>query len=97
MVRTAVERSYRGKPVGTTQRIIADMINFASDPMFAIDTNGIVLAWNDAMEQSDGRPALRDRREGRAPVHGALLRDETEDAPRPPLRDRRRIRARSTC
>jgi CheY-like chemotaxis protein len=51
MVRTSVERSYLGKPVGTTQRIIADMINFASDPMFAIDTKGIVLAWNDAMEQ----------------------------------------------
>jgi CheY-like chemotaxis protein len=51
MVRTAAERSYLGKPVGTTQRIIADMVNFASDPMFAIDTKGIVLAWNDAMEQ----------------------------------------------
>jgi len=51
MVRTAAERSYIGKPVGTTQRIIADMINFASDPMFAVDTKGIVLAWNDAMEQ----------------------------------------------
>lgn len=57
MVRTAVERSYLGKPVGTTQRIIADMINFASDSMFAIDNKGIVLAWNDAMEQLTDIPA----------------------------------------
>jgi CheY-like chemotaxis protein/Flp pilus assembly protein TadD len=57
MVRTAVEGSYLGKPVGTTQRIIADMINFASDPTFAIDKEGIVLAWNDAMEQLTDVPA----------------------------------------
>jgi len=54
MVKTAVERSYLGRPAGTTQRIIGDMVNFSSDPMFAIDTRGIVLAWNDAMEHLSG-------------------------------------------
>jgi hypothetical protein len=33
------------------------MVNFASDPCFAIDTKGIVIAWNDAMEQLTNIPA----------------------------------------
>jgi CheY-like chemotaxis protein len=57
MVKTAVERSYLGKPVGTTQRIIGDLINLSSDPGFAIDTKGIVIAWNDSMEQLTDVPA----------------------------------------
>lgn len=57
MVKTAVEHSYLGKPVGTTHRIITDMITFASDPMFALDNKGKVLAWNDAMEQMTDVPA----------------------------------------
>lgn len=57
MVKSAVERSYLGKPVGTTQRIISDMINLTSDPGFAIDTKGVVLAWNDSMEQMTDVPA----------------------------------------
>jgi CheY-like chemotaxis protein/Flp pilus assembly protein TadD len=46
-----------GRAFGTTQRIITGMVNFASDPMFAIDRGGIVLAWNDAMEQLTDVPA----------------------------------------
>jgi CheY-like chemotaxis protein len=57
MVKTAVERGFLGKPVGTTQRIIADMINLTSDPGFAIDTRGVVIAWNDSMEQMTDVPA----------------------------------------
>ncbi len=57
MVKTAIERSFLGRPVGTAQRIIVDMVNFASDPLFAIDTRGVALAWNDAMEQLTEVPA----------------------------------------
>ncbi len=51
MVKKAMERSALGRALGTTQRIIADMINFSSDPSFAIDRDGKVVAWNDSMEQ----------------------------------------------
>jgi DNA-binding response OmpR family regulator/Flp pilus assembly protein TadD len=51
MVKTAVERTYLGRNLGTTKRIIYDMINFSSDPSFAIDREGKVVAWNAPMEQ----------------------------------------------
>ncbi|HVN73375.1 MAG TPA: response regulator, partial [Methanoregula sp.] len=57
MVRRGVERRFAGRAHGTTQKIIADMINFASDPSFAIDHEGKVIAWNDAMEQLTDIPA----------------------------------------
>jgi len=50
MVKTAVERTYLGRNLGTTKRIIYDMINFSSDPSFAIDREGMVVAWNAPME-----------------------------------------------
>ena len=57
MVKTAVERTYIGKNLGTTRRIISDMVNFYSDPCFAIDREGKVVAWNDALEQLTDTPA----------------------------------------
>lgn len=51
MVKRAMERSSLGRAISTTQRIIADMINFTSDPSFAVDREGKVVAWNDSMEQ----------------------------------------------
>lgn len=51
MVKTAVERTYLGRNLGTTRRIIFDMVNFSSDPSFAIDREGVVVAWNAHMEQ----------------------------------------------
>ncbi|HUH78529.1 MAG TPA: response regulator [Methanoregula sp.] len=51
MVKRGVERRFAGRAHGSTQKIIGDMINFASDPSFAIDHEGKVIAWNDAMEQ----------------------------------------------
>jgi CheY-like chemotaxis protein len=51
MVKTAVERTYMGRNLGTTKRILYDLINFSSDPSFAIDREGIVVAWNPPMEQ----------------------------------------------
>jgi len=57
MVKRAVEQNFVGRSLGTTQRIISDMINFSSDPSFAIDRNGKVVAWNDSMEQLTDVPA----------------------------------------
>lgn len=57
MVKKAMERSSLGRALGTTQRIIADMINFSSDPSFAVDRDGKVVAWNDSMEQLTDVPA----------------------------------------
>jgi DNA-binding response OmpR family regulator len=57
MVKKAMERSAMGRALGTTQKIIADMINFSSDPSFAIDRDGKVVAWNDSMEQLTDIPA----------------------------------------
>jgi len=54
MVKTAVHGNYTGKNLGTSQRIILDLINFSSDPSFAIDRNGMVIAWNVSMEQLSG-------------------------------------------
>jgi PAS domain-containing protein len=57
MVKKAMERSAMGRALGTTQRIIVDMINFSSDPCFAIDRDGKVVAWNDSIEQLTDVPA----------------------------------------
>ncbi len=57
MVKKAIEQSAMGRALGTTQRIIADLINFSSDPSFAIDRDGKVVAWNDSMEQLTDVPA----------------------------------------
>lgn len=57
MVKTAVEKTYAGKNLGTTKRVIADMINFSSDPSFAIDREGKVVAWNTSLEQLTDTPA----------------------------------------
>ena len=54
MVKTAAAKSYAGTKLGTNQRIILDLINFSSDPSFAIDREGNVVAWNVSMEQLTG-------------------------------------------
>ena len=57
MVKTAVESTYIGKKLGTTRKIISDMINFSTEPSFAIDFEGKVVAWNTSVEQLTGTPA----------------------------------------
>jgi Tfp pilus assembly protein PilF/CheY-like chemotaxis protein len=57
MARRAIAQKSQGQSPGTTHRIISDMINFSSDPGFAIDRDGKVVAWNDAMEQFTDVPA----------------------------------------
>ena len=54
MLRSAVESRYIGKKLGTTRKIVSDMINFSLHPCFAIDREGKVAAWNTSMEQLTG-------------------------------------------
>jgi CheY-like chemotaxis protein len=57
MVKTAVESKYLGKKLGTTGKIVSDMINFSLDPGFAIDRDGKVVAWNSSIEHLTDTPA----------------------------------------
>ena len=54
ILRSAVESRYIGKKLGTTRKIVSDMINFSLHPSFAIDREGKVAAWNTSMEQANG-------------------------------------------
>ncbi len=53
----AVNGRIAGRPIGSVQKTLTDTINFSSDPTFAIDRDGKVIAWNEAMEQLTGMPA----------------------------------------
>lgn len=57
MVKSAVEGTYLGRSVGTTRKVIEEMVRFMSDPGFAIDRDGSVIAWNDSLEQLTDIPA----------------------------------------
>lgn len=57
MVKSAVEGNYLGRSVGTSRKIIEDMVRFMSDPGFAIDNEGAVIAWNEPLEQLTGTAA----------------------------------------
>jgi len=41
----------------STLRLITDMINFSSEPCFALNEGGKVVAWNDSIEHLTGVPA----------------------------------------
>ncbi|MDO9324949.1 MAG: response regulator [Methanoregula sp.] len=56
-VRQVVEQSSIGRSTGTIRQILSEMIHFSSDPSFAIDRYGGVVAWNDSMEQLTNVPA----------------------------------------
>jgi DNA-binding response OmpR family regulator len=55
-VSQAVNGRIAGRPIGSVQKTITDMINFSSEPTFGIDREGKVIAWNEAMEQLTGMP-----------------------------------------
>jgi len=53
-IEQAVDGKIGGRLIGAAQKMLTDVINFSSDPGFAIDSGGKVIAWNDAMEQLTG-------------------------------------------
>jgi len=54
MIRQAKERRSVGRSLGTSQRIIADVMSFSKEATFAIDREGKVIGWNRAMEELSG-------------------------------------------
>lgn len=51
-------QSLRKRSDDALSRVIGDLINFSSDPSFAISRYGVVIAWNDSMEQLTDVPAI---------------------------------------
>ncbi len=53
-VRQAVQQNRASVRIRDHERREADIINFLPDATFAIDTHGVVIAWNHAMEEMTG-------------------------------------------
>lgn len=53
-VRQAVSRRQAETALSDSEKRLADIINFLPDATFAIDTRGVVIAWNRAMEMMTG-------------------------------------------
>ena len=51
MINQAVERRFMGRAIGTSERLIAEIISFFSEPVFALDREGRVIAWNQVMAE----------------------------------------------
>jgi PAS domain S-box-containing protein len=56
-IRQAVQQRRAEASISDHERREADIINFLPDATFAIDTNGVVIAWNRAMEKMTGVPS----------------------------------------
>ncbi len=56
-IRQAVQQRRAEASIRDHERRETDIINFLPDATFAIDANGIVIAWNRAMEEFTGVPA----------------------------------------
>jgi PAS domain S-box-containing protein len=54
MIRQSIDRRSVGRSMGTSQRVISEVISFSPEAMFAIDREGRVVAWNSAMEELSG-------------------------------------------
>jgi len=54
MIRQSIDRRSVGRSIGTSQRVISEVISFSPEAMFAIDREGRVVAWNSAMEELSG-------------------------------------------
>jgi len=54
MINQAVGGRTIGSAIGTADRLIADAISFFSEPAFALDREGKVIAWNRAMAEFTG-------------------------------------------
>ena len=56
-IRQAIQQRQAEMSIRDHVRKEADIINFLPDATFAIDTRGVVIAWNQAMEMMTGVPA----------------------------------------
>jgi len=55
-INRAIERRKTGDELNKSRQEFRDIINFLPDATFVIDTNGRVIAWNQAMEKLTGIP-----------------------------------------
>ena len=53
-LRQAIGRKRAEKALSDSEKRLADIINFLPDATFAIDTHGLVIAWNRAIEEMTG-------------------------------------------
>lgn len=56
-IRQAILRQNAEQSLVESEKRLADIINFLPDGTFAIDRNGVVIAWNHALEEMTGVPA----------------------------------------
>jgi DNA-binding response OmpR family regulator/Tfp pilus assembly protein PilF len=54
MINQAVERRSMGRAIGTSERLLTETISFFSEPAYALDREGKVIAWNQAMADFTG-------------------------------------------
>jgi PAS domain S-box-containing protein len=54
MINRAVERRFVGRSLGISDKVLSDAINFFQEAAFAIDREGKVIAWNQAMAEFTG-------------------------------------------
>lgn len=54
MINQAVGGRSIGRAIGTSERLLAETISFFSEPAFALDREGKVIAWNRAMAEFTG-------------------------------------------
>ncbi|MBT1075911.1 PAS domain S-box protein [Geobacter grbiciae] len=70
----SAERQRTEQALRDSERRFADLVKFLPDAMFALDRNGIVIAWNREMEAISGLPAAdivgRDSTEVGKALHG---------------------------
>jgi len=55
-VEQAADGRIAGRPAGAALKMLMDIVNFSSDPCFAIDSDGNVIAWNEAIVGLTGIP-----------------------------------------
>ena len=72
-VRKAVVQRRAEASIRDHERREADIINFLPDATFAIDTRGVVIAWNRAMERMTGGAIIGDPRERQLRVCDPVL------------------------
>jgi len=56
-IRIAVDKKRTEEQLSESKQRMADIINFLPDPTLAIDKEGVVIAWNRAIEELTGVPA----------------------------------------
>jgi CheY-like chemotaxis protein/regulator of sirC expression with transglutaminase-like and TPR domain len=54
MINQAVERRSMGRAIGTSERLLAETISFFSEPAYALDREGKVIAWNQTLADFTG-------------------------------------------